>query len=280
MDKNEICIIIPIYKETLDVFEIQSIKQCIKVLSDYPIHFVCPRGLNINFYKEEFSEIVNFTYFDKHYFEDLAGYNRLMLSVGFYETFNNYKFMLIYQTDCYVFRDELLEWANKGFDYIGGIWFERFVGDPFLGSKLWCAGNGGFSLRKIESIIRLLTSNKPLRSINQLLMDKKKVYKTEKTNFLKELFLFPLNIFGYRNNYKYQAKIYRSNEDVYFTEAYLKYNGLKIPNVEDAISFSWDRCPEFMFEYLGHLPFACHAWYREDFPYNGNKEFWSKYINK
>jgi len=54
MNKNEICVVIPIYKEILNSFEIQSVEQCVKVLSDYTIHFVCPNDLNISFeYKKQ-----------------------------------------------------------------------------------------------------------------------------------------------------------------------------------------------------------------------------------
>ena len=52
MDKKKICVVIPIYKESLNDYEIQSVEQCIRVLSDYTIHFVCPQGLNIDFYKQ------------------------------------------------------------------------------------------------------------------------------------------------------------------------------------------------------------------------------------
>ena len=278
MNKKEICIVIPIYKETLNFFEIQSVEQCIKVLSDYTIHFVCPRELNIDFYKENFSGIIDFTYFDKYYFQDLAGYNRLMLSVGFYKEFDKYKYMLIYQTDCYVFRDELLNWASKGYDYIGGIWFEGYVGNPFLGSKVWCAGNGGLSLRNIKSIKKILMSKKVLEPIKPLVMEIKKQYKKGEINYLKKLILLPLNILGYKNNYNFRAKSYSLNEDSFFAEAYSKYNRLKIPEVDNALDFSWDRCPAFLYEKIGQFPFACHAWFREDFPYEGNKEFWSKHI--
>ena len=278
MIKKEICIVIPIYKETLNVFEIQSVKQCVKVLSDYTIYFVCPKGLNVDFYKVNFLSIANFTYFDKHYFENLSGYNRLLLSVGFYKAFSSYKYMLIHQTDCYVFRDELLDWANKGYDYIGGIWFEEFVGNPYLGSQLWQAGNGGFSLRKIKPISSFLASKRPIKNIHQLITEKKKLYRNGKLNFIKELFLLPFNVFGYQNNYNYLAEKHGINEDLFFIEACSKYKALQIPNVKDAIGFSWDRCPGFLYEKLGQLPFACHAWFREDFPYEGNKEFWSKYI--
>jgi hypothetical protein len=90
MNKNEICVVIPIYKEILNEFEVQSVMQCINILSDYSIHFVCSSELNIDFYKENFLEIKNFTYFENSYFSDLAGYNRLMLSVGFYKAFDTY----------------------------------------------------------------------------------------------------------------------------------------------------------------------------------------------
>lgn len=278
MNKKEICIVIPIYKESLDDFEIQSVEQCVKVLSDYTIHFVCPKRLNIDFYKAKFSGIINFTFFDNFYFEGVEGYNKLMLSVGFYKKFDKYKYMLVYQTDCYVFNDELLQWANKGYDYIGGIWFEGFVGEPYLGSELWQAGNGGFSLRKIKSIRRILTSKKPIKNMQQLIMEKKKLYKNGKINFLKEFFWLPSNILGYQNNFNYQAKLNSKNEDVFFMEAYLKYNGLRVPNIEGALLFSWDRCPAFLYEKLNQFPFGCHAWFKEDFPYEENKEFWSKHI--
>jgi hypothetical protein len=278
MNKKEICVVIPIYKESLNDFEIQSVEQCIKVLSDYSIHFVYPRGLNIDFYKEKFKEIEKFTYFDKHYFDDLAGYNKLMLRYDFYKAFDKYKYMLLHQTDSYVFRDALLDWANKDYDYIGGIWFEKYVGNPFSGAKLWYAGNGGLSLRKIESIMRLLVSKKPLLNISQLIIENKKLYKNGRISFFKAMLMLPFNVFGYKNNHSYRAKTHILNEDVFYIESYSKYKALNIPNVEDAISFSWDRCPAYLFEKLKQLPFACHAWYRDDLPYEGNTAFWSDHI--
>lgn len=279
MNKKEICIVIPIYKETLNVFEIQSVEQCIKVLSAYTIHFVCPQGLNVDFYKEKFLRIENFTFFDNHYFKDLGGYNRLMLSVGFYRTFNIYKYMFIYQTDCYVFRDELLDWANRSYDYIGGIWFEDYHGEPNFGAKIWHPGNGGLSLRKIKTMIKILSSKLPLKNCKLLLLEKKEYKKNGKINFLKELFLLPLNVFGYKNSFNYFAKMNEVNEDVFFMEANLKYKKIIVPDVEEAISFAWDRSPAFLFDKLGRLPFACHAWFREDHCYVGNMKFWSKHIN-
>ena len=154
MIKKNICIVIPIYKEALNDFEVQSVVQCIKVLSDYTICIVYPKGLNIDFYKTKFVEIEQYVHFDTYYFKNLKGYNQLLLNVHFYKSFKNFDYILIYQTDSYVFRDELLAWAKKGYDYIGGIWFKDYHVSPLKGAKVWFAGNGGLSLRKIGSLYK------------------------------------------------------------------------------------------------------------------------------
>ena len=53
MNKKDICIVIPIYKDCLNEYEIQSVEQCVKVLSEYSIFFVAPNGLNLDFYKSK-----------------------------------------------------------------------------------------------------------------------------------------------------------------------------------------------------------------------------------
>lgn len=274
MNKKNICVVIPIYKKDLNVFETQSVEQCVKILTDYSIHFACPEGLCLDYYKEKFPNIINYDFFRNDYFKDLEGYNKLMLSFEFYERYNNYNYMLIYQTDCFVFNDSLLDWCNKGYDYIGGLWFDDFVGNPDMGAKLWQAGNGGFSLRKIESIIILLNSKKRLKKWNQLVAEKIQLFKKSKINFLKTILFLPLNMLGYQNNYCYKARNYKNNEDVFFIEASLEGEKFKVPPVSEALFFSWDRNPNFLHNELGILPFGCHAWFREDYPYSGNKVFW------
>ncbi len=278
MNKKEICIVIPIYKETLNSFETQSVEQCVKILSDYSIHFACPHGLSLDFYKEKFPKISNYDFFKDDYFKNLEGYNKLMLSSDFYKRYNKFSYMLLYQTDCFVFKDNLLDWCNKGYDYIGGLWFDDFDGNPDKGANIWQAGNGGFSLRKIESIIILLNSKKRLKKSNQLIAEKIQLFNKSKSNFLKALFFLPLNICGYHNNYCFEAKNYKNNEDIFFIEASLARKDFKVPLVSESLFFSWDRCPGFLYEKIGVLPFGCHAWFREDYPYVGNMHFWLNHI--
>jgi len=97
-----------------------------------------------------------------------------MLSLEFYKRFLNYKFILIYQLDAFVFNDELAFWCNKDYDYIGAPWSDISSRSIFkeLRSKLPLrykyyyirklsninkfVGNGGFSLRKVVSRLLLL----------------------------------------------------------------------------------------------------------------------------
>lgn len=278
MNKNDVCIVIPIYKKVLNDYEVLSVVQCLKVLTEYKVYFVGPKGMDTNYYRSKFSEIENYIFFNEMYFKDLKGYNRLMLSPFFYKTFNNFKYLLVYQTDCYVFRDELLYWVNKEFDFIGGVLFKDYIGDPHKGAKLWQAGNGGLSLRKIDSITELLNSRKVLKSLPKLFIDAKRLKKFGMISYIKGLLLLPFRLLGYKNNFTYRAKNYTENEDGFFIEAGLIYKAIKLPRVEDAIGFSWDRHPNFLFKTYGYYPFGCHAWFREDSHYVGNKEFWSKHI--
>lgn len=103
-------------------------------------------------------------YFNEQYFDSVKSYNELMLSVDFYRSFREYQYMLIYQLDAFVFEDQLEYWCNKGYDYIGAPWIK--ANKKFHPT----CGNGGFSLRKIDSFIQLLESspNKRLFSLKGL----------------------------------------------------------------------------------------------------------------
>ena len=81
-----------------------------------------------------------------------------MLDVELYRSFSSYAYMLVYQLDAFVFNDRLLEFCSMGYDYIGS---------PMRRTDSWrdigCSvGNGGFSLRKISSMLRVLRRKKEI----------------------------------------------------------------------------------------------------------------------
>ena len=196
MEKKDIVVVIPIYKATLTKYEEMSLNQCVKVLADYPLVVVKPVSLDINALLLRYS-LLKVENFSNSCFADLRAYNKLVLEEDFYQRFANYQYMLIFQLDAYVFRDELLEWARQGYDYIGAPWlpeqmegkmgkskcillkrfFYRLIGSPKL--RRWKyftyeVGNGGFSLRNISKMIAITREYKS--KIAQWLDDEKPFY--------------------------------------------------------------------------------------------------------
>lgn len=154
-NKEQVAVVVPAYKSTLNETEQISLSQLFNVLGRYDIYYVVPQRL-----QAEYLDNALIKRFSDSYFEDIAGYNRLMLSKEFYTRFNKYNFILIYQLDAFVFSDCLLDFCNLGYDYIGAPWLtgmRKRVDDTYVYVNV---GNGGFSLRNVQSTIHLLDTNK------------------------------------------------------------------------------------------------------------------------
>jgi hypothetical protein len=268
---NKAAVIIPAYLESLNQFEIASLIQCNSILNRYPKILICERDLNIDIYKKHVPEIT-FEFFNKEYFKTVDGYNRLLLSNEFYGRFKDFEYILIYQLDAWVFRDELDYWCQKGYDYIGSPWFENY-GSYENGDKLWTIGNGGFSLRRVHSFLERFYYKKPLFKISGL-----KVIHPEKKTLIGKLFrIFNIYLirFGMKNTINRYTQNFKCGEDTFWSVILLKSKKpLRIPECEEAIYFSFERSPGYLYELTGNrLPFGCHAWGKHNF-----NKFWNKFI--
>ena len=145
-------IIVPLYKKEEDwtYDEHQSIKRLMKVLGkSHTISVICPENLDTSFYSKKY-QFTEFIQFNDKYFESTASYSKLLLNPEFYKVFeSDYEFMLIYQPDAWVFRDELDYWCNVGYDFIGAPHIYQNYEWVHAGN----CGNGGFSLRRISWMI-------------------------------------------------------------------------------------------------------------------------------
>jgi hypothetical protein len=266
MSKELVCVVIPLYKNTLTHFERISLNQCLKILKNYPICFVKPHSLNID--ELLIDKNIKVEDFADDYFESVQSYNRLMLSEEFYKRFLTYEYMLIHQLDAYVFRDELADWCNQDYDYIGAPWrieidfdskIKEFIWNLKKKIALWfdlkenlygkygpkeiifkrSVGNGGFSLRRVEKFLNLIPKHQ--KSIEKYL----------------EL-----------------AQTHPAyNEDAFWCIELNRFvNRLRIPDWRIALKFAVEHLPEKAYKINGGLPFGCHAWdiYETD--------FWKKYI--
>lgn len=222
---NKVVIVVPVYKIDLDVFENVSLMQLHRILGHYPIFYVMPNRLRNNFL-ESYLQIV---FFPDSYFVSTEAYSKLCLSSGFYETFREYEYMLIYQTDAFVFSDRLMEFCDLGYDYIGAplprmnqYWHE-------LKARV---GNGGLSLRRISAVLRILEKKEDI--LYQVRFMKKAIMQYE------DLF------FGYCG-----------------TVPELEFH---VPSVPLAVNFSIENDVSHCYRRLkNYLPFGCHAWCRVNY---------------
>lgn len=244
MSQNLVKVVIPVYREFFGELEEKSFLQCCKVLKDYEIVIAHPEGLNLSFLSQKFEKITSKS-FPKHYFSSINGYNELLLKPLFYESFLDSEYILIYQLDAFVFKDELKKWCDKGYDYIGSPWLATPVDS--LGMKIfdkiarifWSekkrerqqiffkVGNGGFSLRKVASHLAITKEQKQF--ISDFLTEKEK-------------------------------KIY-AIEDVFWSLKAPEFDqNFKIPDYKEGAFFALDRKPDLGMKLTNNeLPFGCHG---------------------
>ena len=269
---SKVCITIPVYKDQISLEEKASLLQCCRILGHYVIYLICPASLDISSYTklmEKMGVEHKSLRFSDSYFEDIHGYNKLLLSKVFYQQIK-YDFFLIYQLDAWVFRDELIYWCEQGYDYIGAPWVKDYTNsgkyDGFIG-----VGNGGLSLRRTKAIIRVLNSFALTQSIKQTFEEvKNRKTKIKKLRgYLKSFYLiiFHHNTFFLLNRYKF-------NEDYFWGEiAGRAFKWFKVAPISDALSFSFEMYPiESYVLNNNKLPFGCHAWEKYQ------KGFWKTYI--
>jgi len=247
------CVVIPCYQSTLRPFEELALQQCRRVLARHDTIIVKPHSLDLSALCERHG-IERVESFDDAFFNGVSGYNRLMLSDGFYARFATYDYLLIHQLDAFVFRDELIAWCEAGHDYIGPPWLpprptpptrldELYIKarqyayrwadiqDPAAkgahkGQYMYAVGNGGFSLRRIAAMRATLAALSP--RVQAYGRDDGRVH----------------------------------HEDIFFAiEANRYLPRVKVPSFREAVGFAWETQPaQARALNRGQLPFGCHAW--------------------
>lgn len=239
-----------------------SLRHLVHYLGQYDKYLIVPEALEIT--------IPGFrnARFDAQYFGSAAANTRLMLSPGLYRRFQAYEYILIYHLDALVFSDQLEEWCDAGYDYIGPPWFPAedmpWVTEPGV-------GNGGFCLRKVDSCLKVLTS-----SVYTIDPD---VYgqRLAKKPLPQRLLNYPrkyLKRLHYFNNVQREVERFRNNEDLFWARrAQHYYPPFKIAPVDVAMRFAFEGSPQTCYRQIGEkLPFGCHAWPKYD------RAFWEPYL--
>jgi hypothetical protein len=258
-----VAIVVPVYKKFkyLDKSELKLIEQIKSVFTNREIFIILPESLEADWKeKSGFKTII----FNDSYFKDKLSYSKLLCRKEFYESFSDFFYIQIIQTDCWVFEDKLDYFSKLGFDYIGAPWMEGGF-DGYPKEKLWKTGNGGFSLRKVSSFISTL------EKIEYTPKGKMAVFKSKQRS--------PKGIiknFGIRNNLKHYIKE-APGEDIFwsvYVPQIFNQSDFKIADPVIASHYAFEVLPRFLFEKVtnGKLPMGCHNWLKND------PDFWKKHI--
>jgi len=144
---GSICaVVIPIYRKPKPS-ELLSLKIVQTVLSRHSIFIVLPSSLDFH------SSHAKLIRLPDDRLASIKNYACLMVDKSFYNLFADFEYILIYQLDCLVFADRLVEFCSLGLDYIAPLILGR--SDGFWPSND-IVGVGGFSLRKVSSFLRIL----------------------------------------------------------------------------------------------------------------------------
>jgi hypothetical protein len=254
---------IPLYKPELSAAERISIDRTVDVLADRSLFLVGPARLGsyLDALCKRYQRRLQYKTFEDRFFCGIKGYNSLMRSRDFYQSFSDHSHLLISQTDALVLSDQLDLWCERGYSYVGAPWF---VGgsEPRLPLEFLGVGNGGFSLRKVSDFLRVLTTP---RRIPNFIKSRAggKVGLLSVPRRMKHERLFAYNVGPF---------FPRSQEDLFWGILVpAVYPFFRVPRPEDAVAFAFEVAPRLLYELNGHkLPFGCHAWEQYD------REFWEE----
>ncbi len=262
LQKNAVVIIA--YSDTPSLSDISSFEQCLKILWQHPLHLIFPSKLDISKYQElaaKHNVALLLTPFADDNFTSIRTYSRLLLTTDFYEPFLEYNYILIYQLDAWVFRDELEYWAQAGYDYIGAPFFLGHGLSTEKSPLLPYAGNGGFSLRNVRAFVNFLKKKVPYQhEISSTATDSSS---QQQQKILLEVSVMSIFV---------DIPI---NEDLFYAEYGPKIDpNFKVASPMESIPFSFEINPRVLFAAnKGKLPFGCHAYKKYDW------DFWKDKIS-
>ena len=267
--KNRCVIVIPVHTAYPSANELSSFAQCFKILDKHPIKILAPQNLDLQSYKSLVHDF-EVIFIEPIWQSSVEQYNKLKISEFFYQLFSEFEYLLTYELDAWVFKDDIEYWCRKSYSFIGAPWFEDY--EKVNSTKIIGVGNSGFSLRNIQTSIKILNRIRFLKNIRKIWFK----------SYLQSIWRFSKMVLFFKKQLHIRAVqhieslcfVYTMHEDYYWSHFIAgTFNDYNISEISDAIKFSFETNPSFLFKLNDNeLPFGCHAWEKYE------PDFWKKYI--
>jgi hypothetical protein len=278
MQASKPVIVVPVHRQNLRPSEKASIRRLIEVLGHHEITFLLPERMRSDG-GGGFLRVLGVLP-DRHQlwweadfrFRSVRTYNRFLMTEEFYQHFSGYSHILIYQPDAWVFDDELMKFCDAHFDYVGAPWFKGLHRSTPQDALLGHAGNGGFSLRRVEACIRVL-QNREARIEGCVEMALRLSMQQRGLARLAFLALLPWS-WVRKNTLRTTGFPAQLQEDMFWSIYAQRLDSMFRPaSVAESIPFSWECQPRRLATLnRDRLPFGCHGWEKYD------PSFWSRHI--
>ena len=270
--RHRVAVVIPVGRAGVEPDEEISYRHLERHLGRYDRFLAAPRRLDVR------RAGYQVRHFDDGYFGSTRAYSKFMVSRDFYRAFDAYDYVLIYHLDALVFSDQLLEWCDRGYDYIGSPWMPG----TWTGDHPPAVGNGGFSLRKVASFLRVLDS-RAIRRTHWVDPDEYWARISANRSPAGRLARLPLKhlkrLYAFNNVRRVLARGFEGDgypvvEDVFWSHHAARLDPtFRVAPVEEALRFGFEGEPRQCYELIGRvLPFGCHAWNRVD------RAFWAPFL--
>jgi hypothetical protein len=202
--------------------------------------------------------------FPDRYFGSPRAHAALLLSERFYRAFDTYDYVLVHHLDAIVLRDALDEWCAAGYDFIGAPWLICADTPHITAEKV---GNGGFSLRRVSSFLRVLRSRRyfiePEDYWREYAARTAPVVRTLNSprRLLKRIRAF--NDVHWHIRWALHGDVH---EDRFWAEYATHYDpSFRIAPVDVAMRFAFEAAPRQCYERIGYqIPFGAHRWQKFD----------------
>jgi hypothetical protein len=239
-----------------------SLQQLRLVLGQRPILLLHPCGMTLETYRRLAPEI-GFQAVDPRHLASYQAFARFKHSLPLYWSLRRYRFILFYELDAWIFRDDLDQWIASGYDNIGAPWFEGWYPAPGEPLRLQGAGNGGFCLRRTSACLRVLLSFAYLEPLREVIPRRLNLPRTGKPAWLRSCLnlISALAHLSWANNTFFLFDNWNGPEDLFWSQLVPRaHRWFRNAPPEVAARFSFEVHPDRLYALTGQLPTGCHKW--------------------
>jgi glycosyltransferase involved in cell wall biosynthesis len=237
---SRVAVLVPTHLDQLTDEVAATLLQNASQLHGYKLEVILPETCSPSWYEAFFAEhAINGTVrlVKPDFFGSAAAVNKMGTDPAFYRMYEEFDYILICHLDAWIFRDRLAFWMEQDYDFVGA---PLFLPDNkkvhFLQRMAPFGGNGGLSLRKVASCIRVLDTFRPGIDPVRLARAVWFLARNRQWGFIRILFRL---LHQLRKDWRGTCEKHNIYEDVFFTIiAPLCGNRISIPSSRTAMQFA------------------------------------------